>query len=201
MDVCIQEMMRRVDLSQLLLYFVEVVDDRVLPFLAEEFDVLGVKGWDFCRNKDEQRALIKMAIQLHRYKGTPWAVERAMEQAGLIGAILVENSGTGPTGWAMFRIEVPVGLMPADPMVLLNALALAKVYKNARSVLEAILFTGLDFEDSVTLEENDLVIDADATLLGDSSAITGGFRYDGANRYNTTRNYADETDCIVINII
>lgn len=202
MDIWLQETFREIDLSKLLIYFVEVCDDRVLPLLAEEFDVLGVKGWDFCRNKEEQRSLIKMAILLHRYKGTPWAVERALEQAGLTGYVLTENSGSGPTGWANFRVDVPFSLMPTDPMVLTNALALVNVYKNARSVLEGIYFTGVDFEDdSVALGEEDLIIDGDPTLMGDGMSVGAAFLYDGTVLYDGSRNYAQELDTIVITIV
>lgn len=201
MDIWMIETFKRIDLSKLLIYFVDICDDRVLPLLAEEFDVLGVKGWDFCRNKDEQRALIRMAIQLHRYKGTPWAVKRAMEQAGLTGYVLTENTGSGPTGWAVFRISVPFSMMPADPQIVLNAIALANVYKNARSVLEGIFFTGLDFDDGVSLDEQDLVVDGDPTLMGDSMGTAAHFLYNGAVAYDGSRNWADELDCIVITIV
>ena len=201
LDIWLQETFRGIDLSKLLIYFVEVCDDRVLPLLAEEFDVLGVKGWDFCRNKEEQRSLIKMAIQLHRYKGTPWAVRRAIEQAGLTGYVLTENTGSGPTGWAKFKVEVPFSLMPTDPTVVLNALALVNVYKNARSVLDGVTFTGLDFEDGVSMDEQDLVIDGDPTLMGDSVGTMASFRYDGTVAHDATRNYMPELDCIVINIV
>ena len=201
MDIWMQETFSRIDLSKLLLYFVDICDDRVLPFLAEEFDVLGKKGWDFCRNKDEQRALIRMSIQLHRFKGTPWAVKRAMEQAGLTGFTLTENTGSGPTGWAVFRISVPFSLMPTDPTIVLNAIALANVYKNARSVMEGIFFTGLDFEDGVSLNEQDLIIDGDPTTMGDGVGTMASFRYDGAVAYDGSRNWADELDCITITLV
>ncbi len=139
-DIWMQQFFRRLDVSKLLIYMVDTVSIDVLPILANEFDVMGNKGWNFCETEDEQRALIKQAVQLHRYKGTPWAIEQVIEQAGLTGAVLMEGVGTDPdTGWAVFRIVPPVET-PSDPAVNEKLVALVNVYKNARSVFEGVLY-------------------------------------------------------------
>ncbi len=142
-DIWMQQFFKRLDVSKLLIYFVDRVSIDVLPILADEFDVLGVKGWNFAVNEDEQRALIKQAVLLHRYKGTPWAVEEAVKMGGLAEFDLMERVGDDPeTGWAVFRVVAPVDL-PSDPAVNTKVVTLVNVYKNARSVFQGVLYPAI----------------------------------------------------------
>lgn len=139
-DIWMQQFFKRIDVSKLLIYLVDQVDPQVLPFLAKEFDVEGNKGWNFADTVEEQRELIRQAVALHRYKGTPWAVEQSIIMAGMDGATLVENVGTDPaTGWAVFRVVPPVGL-ESDTELNARVVTLVNVYKNARSVLEGVFY-------------------------------------------------------------
>lgn len=52
----------------------------VLPWLAWAFHV---DGWDDSATERQQRDAIKMSVLLHRKKGTPWAVKRALATLGL----------------------------------------------------------------------------------------------------------------------
>lgn len=190
------------NVSQLLLYFVDVVNPAVLPILAQEFDVLGIKGWDFATTTDAQRALIKKAIELHKYKGTPWAIEQVILQAGLTGGVLQENVGSDPdTGWAIFRVVLDTSVILPDPVQVANAITLINLYKNQRSVLEGLLYTGFNFSDGLTLSENNLVIDADETLSGDLMNTIGVFRCDGTVLCDGSRNCSQDSDTIFIQII
>lgn len=56
-----------------------LVDASALPALAEQFHVQGLEGWLFTTDEREKRELIKQAIELHKYKGTIWAVRRVLE--------------------------------------------------------------------------------------------------------------------------
>jgi len=139
-DIWMQQFFNRMDVSKVLIYFIDKVSIDVLPILAEEFDVLGNKGWNFATTEDEQRELIKQAIMLHRYKGTPWAVEEAVKMGGITGATLVESCGDDPdTGWAVFRVVTPIDLV-SDPEVNEKVVTLVNVYKNARSVFQGVLY-------------------------------------------------------------
>ena len=71
-----------IDLSPLLVYLVDTVNASALPNLAEQLHILG-EGWQFARNDAERRRMIKRAVELHRYKGTPFAVKSALELAGI----------------------------------------------------------------------------------------------------------------------
>lgn len=71
-----------VDISPVLIYWIEEVVASALPHLIEQFHVAGWEGGAQALNDDQRRALIKRAIELHRRKGTPWAVKQALEATG-----------------------------------------------------------------------------------------------------------------------
>ena len=201
MDIWMQQTLKRIDVSKLLIYFIDTVDAAVLPFLAQEFDVLGIKGWDFATTEAQQRALIKKAVQLHKYKGTPWAVEQVVAQAGYVDAVLVERCGTDPvTGWAIFRIEVDITANPFDGDMVNTATLLVNAYKRQSSLLDGIYFTGLNFNDDVDIKDGTLLTDA-GDVFGDGLTMTGSFLYDGSVAYDGSRNYCQDSDTIVINLI
>lgn len=68
------------DLTKLLIYWLDDVDASALPHLAKQFHVLGLEGWDYASTEAEKRALLKQAVELHRYKGTPWAVRQGIQR-------------------------------------------------------------------------------------------------------------------------
>lgn len=69
------ERFSRLDLSTLLVYLVDLVGADLLPVLAEQMHVMGDEGWLLANTDDQRRTLIKRAVELHRYKGTVWAVK------------------------------------------------------------------------------------------------------------------------------
>ena len=48
--------------------------------MAKQFHVLGLEGWDYASTESEKRSLLKQAAELHRYKGTPWAVRQGIKR-------------------------------------------------------------------------------------------------------------------------
>lgn len=91
--------------------------------LADQFDVLGFKGWDLCLTEDDKRNLLKAAAELHRYIGTPYALKRAFKALGFYDieveqhvpflyndTFAYDGSQTyGDSDWANFKIVVDVG--------------------------------------------------------------------------------------------
>lgn len=91
----------------------------LLPWLAW---ALQVDVWDNGWSDDAQRAAIRGAITVHRRKGTPWAIKRALANAGYGDAILTEgdransydgaithngvNMYLGGTDWANYRLTM-----------------------------------------------------------------------------------------------
>lgn len=71
------------DLSPTVLYDFDHVEASALIHLAEQFNVLGDAGWDMANTEAKKRALLKEAIALHRIKGTPYALKRAMTLLGI----------------------------------------------------------------------------------------------------------------------
>ena len=58
-----------IDTDVLLVYLVDTIDSSALVHLADQFHIMGYEGWLNTKTDDEKRALIKKAIELHRYKG------------------------------------------------------------------------------------------------------------------------------------
>jgi P2-related tail formation protein len=95
-----------------------------------------------------ERALIKAAIQLHRYRGTPWVIKRALATLGWTRVSIVEGqSRWGGTqypasqGWALFRVLVQLeedSQLNADAVA--TATAAINFFKPARSWLDSLWF-------------------------------------------------------------
>lgn len=66
------------DVGATVIYDFDTVDASALTSLAEQFGVLGDAGWDIANTDAKKRALLKEAVALHRIKGTPYAVKRAL---------------------------------------------------------------------------------------------------------------------------
>lgn len=198
LDILSKEVFRRVEVYKLLIYFIDTVDEAVLPFLAEEFDVLGVKGWDFAITAEQKRKLLKGAIELHRYKGTPWAVMQSLIRCRFVNPVLVEHT----THWARFKITLDIDQNPIDVTQLDLATRLVLEYKNARSHFDGFIFSGnsLDFGDSVTVDE-ELLINESPAAFNETVGTNQAFYYDGTVAYDGSHNYSQETDTITINII
>ena len=62
------------DTDVLLVYLIDSVNESALVHLAEQFHIMGNEGWLQTRNEAEKRDLIKRAIEIHRYKGTKYAL-------------------------------------------------------------------------------------------------------------------------------
>jgi hypothetical protein len=80
----------QLDLTPLMVYLVDIVDVSVLPFLAEQFSLVG-DGWELAATEAAQRALIKASIQIHQKKGTPWAIRQLFLLLGLGGVDIDEG--------------------------------------------------------------------------------------------------------------
>ena len=68
------------DLQKLFVYAVDNQPEEVLDWLAWQFHV---EGYDLAKTVEEKRNLVKNAIELHRYKGTRYAIKQALAALGL----------------------------------------------------------------------------------------------------------------------
>lgn len=166
-DQIAEERFAELDLSVLLIYMIDTVNADALPILAEQFDLLGYKGWRFVEGDEaQQRELIKAAIELHRYKGTPWSIKEALRRIGFGGAEIIEGVGqyydgsfyhnaavtySGSANWACFRVIFDLGNVKGiNEQQTTDLLALIDEYKNARSKLVDLAFSK-SIEDAVTM--------------------------------------------------
>lgn len=203
-----------IDRTPLLIYLIDTTPADALPYLAEQFDVLGIKGMKYADTEAKQRALIKNAIALHRYKGTNWAIKEALKSIGVVQCTIIEGlaggiqvlyDGTydydgsityGFQSWAVFRVLIDIYSFPyATTAVLAEMRQLIEEYKPARSTLIDVSF-GVNNTDTLTAtEEFGLTIQIVGDQVG--TAIT----YNGAATYNGVYHYSPVYDELVVNVI
>lgn len=144
-DAIVSARMDALELEVLLVYVIDTVDESALYYLADQFGVLGYAGWKQAQTESEKRETIKQAINLHRKKGTVWAVKEAMRLTGYADAELRESI----RHWAEFSIITDAGAVVDfldNDSPLIN---LVNEYKNARSHLVGTSFSENITEDSL----------------------------------------------------
>ena len=82
-------------LPPLLIYWIDLVAESALPHLLEQFHVAGDEGAALAENATNHRSLIKRAIALHRYKGTPYGLKAAIRNSGFGEAEIIEGDVDG----------------------------------------------------------------------------------------------------------
>lgn len=61
---------------------VDIIPELLLPWQADEKSLTGTDGWRLAVTDNQKRELIKSAIELHAYKGTPWSIREVMSRLG-----------------------------------------------------------------------------------------------------------------------
>ncbi len=125
-----------IDLSPLLVYLIDTVNASALPHQAEQFHIMGYEGWKFAGDDDARRRLIKRAIELHRHKGTKWALRQVLETLQLNGEITEWFEYGGAPGY--FRVGVDLSSRGIDADTFDALVALINEYKNVRSHLDRL---------------------------------------------------------------
>lgn len=147
-----------------------VSDPGILTHLAWQFHVMGVEGWDFVPDTIEaKRDLIRNAIELHRYKGTRWAVETALSRVLKLNAITEEADGfrRADGHWAEYQINPGRVLARAEANALVRV---APAWAPARSRLVRV-YHGYDRRAA----RYDLPPGGNAVMLDDwSGAVVDG---------------------------
>lgn len=85
-EIC-EERFSKLELDVLIVAIIDNLPPDALPHLAEQYHVMGNEGWLQCRNDTERRDLIKRSIEVHRYKGTKYALMKIFDMFGLEGEI------------------------------------------------------------------------------------------------------------------
>lgn len=114
----------------------DLVDASALASLAEQFHVMGDEGWNLAGTEAARRALLKEAIELHRHKGTRWAVRHALEVV-LARSVIVREwfEYEGKPFFFRVRFDVGGGL---EENALNEVFRLIYENKNVRSWLEQL---------------------------------------------------------------
>lgn len=118
---------------------IDLVDASALPHLAWQWSLLDEPIWSLVTTDQDRRELIKNAVELHRYKGTPWAIKRALELVGQPGATLIEGRkpskrgaglarGSGAVrapvwGWATYRVRLTQPITTQQAQLIVRMLA------------------------------------------------------------------------------
>ncbi len=201
-----------IDISPVLINLIDTVPASALPALAEQFDVLGFKGYKFANTESDKRDLIKRAVELHRYKGTPWAIKESLKSINIMDATILEgifhfvynglyvydgSASYGEVQWPQFRVLVDASSLSLVNMALYrDIIILVEEYKNVRSHLVDISFK-INLNDSSLVSEYFLSNNPiEAELLG-----TGGTYYSANSIYNGFYKYNKVQDELIINIL
>ncbi|MFJ5282337.1 phage tail protein [Pseudomonas sp. NPDC088429] len=108
------------DLNAMLVYLIDLVKPSLLPALADQFSLLDEAAWSLAESQEARRNLIKNSVELHRFKGTPWAIREVIRLLGF-GEVKIQegfndrtynneivHDGThvygDPTAWALYRV-------------------------------------------------------------------------------------------------
>lgn len=78
--------------QHVIVMLIDIVTPTALLGFADHFSLMG-DGWEFAKTENEQRELIKGAIEIHRHKGTPWAIKRTLALLGYGDCELQERFG------------------------------------------------------------------------------------------------------------
>lgn len=191
-----KQMLGEVDLTKLLVYIVDTVDASAIPYLAEQFDVLGYKGMKLAQTENDQRELIKRAIELHKYKGTEWAIKQALISIGFSDIKLKKGIADGYDHWAKFGIEITNTSLQLTDASVTDITNMVAEYKRAVCVLMDISMS-LVYQDSITFGQ-DIATCLPAISANDNMYLSKPLIYDGSAEYDGANNYSGDTDVATI---
>lgn len=87
----LSQRLETLEIAVVLTLLLDRVATSALPHLAWQFHV---ENYDSSAPAADQRALIREAMLLHRRRGTPWAIRRALEMAGYQQVQVMESTRT-----------------------------------------------------------------------------------------------------------
>ncbi|MNJ29008.1 Phage tail protein [compost metagenome] len=157
----LDENLADLDLNAMLVYLVDLVKPNLLPVLADQFSMLDEAAWLLAESTDARRNLIKSAAELHRYKGTPWAIREVIRLLGFGEVTIQEGLNNqvrdgsitrdgnhvhgNPAAWPLYRVFLQ-RVITNDQAALLRRLLLSVAPARCRLV-------SLDYQ-SVAIRHN-----------------------------------------------
>ena len=130
-----------IDISPVLVYLIDNVDPSALPHLAWQFNMLDDPLWLTAAGNDAKRNVIKNAIKIWRYRGTPWAIETALSYGGYAATLTEWFDYNGIPG--TFRIDIGVGSLDISTSFFNNVKAIVdrNKRKSAHYTVRALVGT------------------------------------------------------------
>lgn len=192
----IKDTLAEIDLGKLLVYIIDNVDSSALPYLAEQLDVLGYKGFRLAQNEIDQREILKRAIELHRYKGTEWAIKQALISIGFPDIQIKKGIADGYDHWAKFGVKITNTNASITTASYNDLIQMISEYKRAVCVLMDVSIDIL-VEDTLTLDD-DFVSIIPAIIIEDSLSLSGTLLYDGSGEYNGEYDHSGDSDVVTI---
>ena len=116
----------------------EIEDESLLDLLAWQFHV---EGYELAQTIEEKRNLVKNAIELHKNKGTKYAVEGVLRFLNLPGEIQEWFEYDGEP--YRFKVEVSSPSRQITPELRDRLIQLINEYKNERSWLDELILSYL----------------------------------------------------------
>lgn len=125
------------DIGQvLILSRIDSLSEPILDRLAYRFHV---EGWDKADSVERKRELIRSAVELHRYKGTPWAVKTALEALGWPAELAEWFEYSGDP--YRFKVAIDASAKPPTATTWDDIESVINDWKNERSHLDEIAIT------------------------------------------------------------
>jgi phage tail P2-like protein len=125
------------DFNVMLVYLIDLVKPSLLPILADQFSLLDEAAWQLAESQEAKRKLIKAAGELHRYKGTPWAIREVIRLLGFGEVSLLEGIHAQPINepstWPLYRVVLK-RVITNDQAVLVRRLLLSVAPARCRLV-------------------------------------------------------------------
>jgi len=112
---------------------IDELPEEVLDLLAWQFHI---EGYELASTTEEKRSFIKRAIELHRHKGTKWAIKNVLQALNIHGVV----KEWFEYGGEPYKFKVELGITNKEITTQLRdkLIQLINEYKNTRSWLDEI---------------------------------------------------------------
>lgn len=126
-------------IDDLLIYAnIDNLPEDLLDMLAYDFKV---DWWDYSYSLEEKRKTLKRSWYVHKYMGTTAAVKSAL--SSIYPSAILEEWFDYDGEPYHFRIRQLVDEQTVDPVKHETVIKLVHFYKNLRSVLDGVIYTGM----------------------------------------------------------
>ena len=125
------------DLQSINIYDIDNVDKLIFPYLTYQFHITNREGWYLSRTESERRSFIKELFELHKYKGTKYAIKKILKKIG-INSDIDEWYESGECERGEFFVNINLSETPITDRDKNIIIELIDEYKNVRSHLKDI---------------------------------------------------------------